>query len=416
MINKYISKYKEFNWTMADQAMVSGVNFLTGLLLARFLGLEAFGRFTLLWMVIQFLNSLQFSLISAPMMSIGPKQKDADKSAYYNAVLAHQFLFSIATFVIIYIGSYIVDIFKPEWGLYQVALPFALASFFFQNQDFIRRYFFCQNKIKTAFLNDFISYMGQILIIICLFLNFEVLVPHVLWIIAFTSGIAVIWGLKKVDFHIVNFNQIAIVAKRNIILSKWMTASAIMEWTSGNFFILSAGAILGPYSVGVLKAAQNIVGVTHILFQGLENIMPIKASLNLVNSGADGLKKYIKSTLIIGGSAISLICLFVWYFADELMPLVYGDTYSEYGNVLRWYTVIYLLIFICLPVRVGLRALEKTRSIFIAYVLMTIFSFTCSTVMIENWALNGALSGILITQIIMLCTIIITFRKQLSVI
>src|SRR3989339_1774999 len=72
----FISRYRHMNWALADQAMVSGVNFLTGILLARYLGLEEYGRFTLAWMAVLLCNSFQQAGIIAPMMSIGPKQKN----------------------------------------------------------------------------------------------------------------------------------------------------------------------------------------------------------------------------------------------------------------------------------------------------------------------------------------------------
>ena len=46
---RILSRYSHVNWALADQTMVSGVNFLTGILLARYLGVEEFGRFTLAW-------------------------------------------------------------------------------------------------------------------------------------------------------------------------------------------------------------------------------------------------------------------------------------------------------------------------------------------------------------------------------
>ena len=35
---RFLSRYSHINWALADQTMVSGINFLTGILLARFLG------------------------------------------------------------------------------------------------------------------------------------------------------------------------------------------------------------------------------------------------------------------------------------------------------------------------------------------------------------------------------------------
>ena len=81
LIAGVLKRHSHVNWALADQAMVSGVYFLTGILLARYLGLEEFGRFTLAWMAVLFANSIQHAMIIAPMMSIGPKQSAAERPA-----------------------------------------------------------------------------------------------------------------------------------------------------------------------------------------------------------------------------------------------------------------------------------------------------------------------------------------------
>ena len=94
MIN-LLKKYKNLNLTLIDQAMVSGVNFLVSVALVRILGIELFGIYSLLWLAILFIQSIQFAVIISPMMSIGPKYLDAEKDSYYSAVLTHQIIFSI---------------------------------------------------------------------------------------------------------------------------------------------------------------------------------------------------------------------------------------------------------------------------------------------------------------------------------
>ena len=57
-------------WALVDQALVSGSNFLTNIVLARMVGIEAFGAFTFAWMAVLFMNGFQNALIVAPMMSV----------------------------------------------------------------------------------------------------------------------------------------------------------------------------------------------------------------------------------------------------------------------------------------------------------------------------------------------------------
>ncbi len=74
-LHRYIRLDSRISWAILDQGMVSAVNFLTGILLARHLGVEEFGRFTLVWMLVLFMSSFQLALIVSPMLSIGPKRR-----------------------------------------------------------------------------------------------------------------------------------------------------------------------------------------------------------------------------------------------------------------------------------------------------------------------------------------------------
>ncbi len=400
MLKELIKRYSHINWVLADQAMVSGVNFLTGILIARFLGIEEFGVFTLVWMAVLFVNSIQMAMISSPMMTIGPKQSEEDKGSYYGAVVLQQFIFSILTSLMLWMGVIFSDLINPEWGVSHLALPLALALFFFQNQDFLRRLLFTENRASDAFASDVVSYLGRIAILLALFIGFQLNTDGVLWVIALTSALAVVLGWYQLDALVFRRNQLLPVFKRHWVLSKWMTASAVMQWTSGNYFVLAAGTILGPVAVGALKAAQNIIGITHILFQGLENIVPATASRYFKSDGVNGLKKYLIKVALWGGGVTMAIALAVSIFPGALLGVVYGEQYTDYGNVLRWYALCYMLMFFSLPLRSGLRVLEASRPIFIAYALMTIFSILFAGVLVDRWGVNGVGVGILGTQII----------------
>ena len=57
--------------TVADQILVSASNFLTGIILVRGLGLVAFGKFTIAYVILLLANSIQLSFISSPMITLG---------------------------------------------------------------------------------------------------------------------------------------------------------------------------------------------------------------------------------------------------------------------------------------------------------------------------------------------------------
>ena len=343
------------------------------------------------------------AMITVPMMSIGPKQPKASKGKYYGAVMVQQAYFSILSSITVYIGVKISTIFYPEWGIGHIALPLALVCFFSQNQDFLRRFFFTTNKHGIAVINDSISYLGQLVLLICLFFTIDMDTKSVLLTIAGTSAIAVVFGfftLKNIHF---TFNHLTHVFKQNWHFSKWMTASAVLQWTSGNLFLVAAGSILGTTAVGAIKASQNIMGISHILFQGMENIVPVKTSLHFTKSGIKGLIIYLKKVLIWGGLATAIIALTASIFPEFWLTLFYGSQYQKFGFILQWYAVIYIFIFLGLPLRAALRSFETTRPIFIAYVIMTIFSVCTAKYFTLHFGIQGVMAGILGTQLILQC-------------
>lgn len=388
------------NLALVDQAMVSGVNFFSGLLFARYLGVEEYGRFALAWMAVLFFNSLQQAGIIAPMMSIGPKQEKDKEAVYYGAVFIQQVIWSVACFFLLWYGVRLSGLLKPEWQAQDLALPLAAALLAWQLQDFLRRYFFVRNQAGLAFLNDAVSYLGQIVLLLTLFQLMALDTALVLYIIAATSTLAVGVGLFSLGPLSVSFSTVLEITKNHWRFSKWMLASALMQWTSGNFFIIGAGGILGPASAGALKASQNIMGVSHIIFQGLENIVPARASYHYYTGGWPRLRAYLKQVTLLGGCCTAGIALLAGAFPVFWLRLFYGDEYSMYGYVLQWYAVIYLLIFLGLPLRAGLRALESSKPIFISYLLMTVFTAATTDFLIGRMGIVGATIGILGTQVI----------------
>ena len=87
--------------TLMDQALVSGSNFLTAILITRLAGLEEYGFFALAWMGLLLMSSLQQAFIQAPMMSLGPKKSEAEKANYFPASQFLQIGFAVLIFLLI---------------------------------------------------------------------------------------------------------------------------------------------------------------------------------------------------------------------------------------------------------------------------------------------------------------------------
>ncbi|OPL16295.1 MAG: hypothetical protein AVO38_08060 [delta proteobacterium ML8_D] len=396
MIDNFFNKYSRASVIFADQAMVSGVNFLTGLLFARFLGIEEFGRFTLAWMVVLFVNSLQMALVSSPMMAIGPKQEPKGICFYYTSVMVQQLIFGLLSFVFVFVFVKISDCIFPKWDIENIALPLASVAFCFQNQDFFRRYFFTRDAFLQSLISDVISYLGQLILLVIMFWKTSMETSTVLWVITFTSALSIIFALWMLEEMKWSSKVFFVTIKRHWDFAKWIAASAILHWSSGNLFFIVTGNLLGIGAVGAMKASQNIMGVAHILFQGFENIVPISASKALHLGGKRAMFRYLGKVTLGGGVLLVCFSLIVALKPELWLTMLFGSEYQGYGNVLRWFSLIYLLMFLGFPLRSGLRALEYTRPIFLSYFLATIFTISMSYFLIVRFELLGSMFGLFV--------------------
>jgi len=414
MIN-LLFKHGHINWAILDQMMISGVNFLTGIILARYLGLEEFGIFTLVWMPLLFLNSYQMSMILSPMMSIGPKQNDEDNPVYYGTVLLQQIVFSCLSFLLLYSGIKISVLISPHWNIHDLALPVAVSALVFQLQDFLRRYFFTKQRPLLAFINDAISYLGQLALIVWLANTMELDTEIALWIIAATSALAVVFGIFFIENVKWDIKFTKKVIKHHWDFSKWLIASTFLHWGTANLFMIVAGGVLGVTAVGAMKAAYNLVGIVHILFLGLENIVPIRAAYILHNKGKKELVHYLTKIGLFATTATAILCGVIIIDPEFLIGFIYGKDFVGYGYLLYWCAGIYFVISLGLPLRNGLRTIEVTRPLFFSYFWSGIFTVLSAYPLAYYYELNGVMAGSLLSQIGIVAFVLISFKREMKI-
>ncbi|MCE2509406.1 MAG: polysaccharide biosynthesis C-terminal domain-containing protein [Alphaproteobacteria bacterium] len=409
-----VRRHRHMNWALMDQGMVSGVNFLTTILIARHLGIEEFGRFTLAWLVVLFVTSLQMAVIVSPMMSVGPKQEPAEAPAYYGALFLQQLIFAGLTFLLILLGAYGVAALRPEWDLRALAVPLAATAVLFQLRDFLRRYFFTRERPVMAFISDVIGYLGLLVALALLLPFFTFDSATVLWLIGAASATAILISAPFLGRLAWQLRAFLTISVRHWQFAKWMGASALLQWASTNLFLIVSGGLLGPAAVGALRAAETLIGINRIFFQGLENVVPLHAVRRLTEEGPPALGGYLRRIGVAGGLATAGVGAIAALAPGFWLELFFGETYAEHGALVYWYAVIYLVMFIGLPLRAGLRALENTKPIFQATAVSAVFSLAAAMPLIDALGATGAVAGLLVTNLLLIGVLAVHLRREMG--
>ena len=391
---RFLARYSHINWALADQAMVSGVNFLTGIFLVRYLGLSEFGRYTLAWMAVLFVNSVRHAMIISPMMSIGPQQPDSESPGYFGAVVVQQICFAGLAFILLFFGMRLSGVFFPEWGVEGLALPLACAALALQLQDFLRRYFFTRKRAIRAFANDAVAYLGRLAGLAWLFWWYRSNdIADVLWIITASFAVATAVGapgLRGLDWRAQHWLT---AAKRNWRFAQWLVGSSVVQWGAVNFFMIAAAGLIGTAAVGGFRAAQNIVGVINILTLGLENAVPPQASRHFFAGGYRALSAYLRKITWLGGGLTLGAALVIAAVPEFWLNLVFGGDYVAYAEILRWIALCKPMYFLGIPLRAGLRTIEETKPLFLASLLAMSLSLAAAFPVVGHFGLYGVIFG-----------------------
>lgn len=340
-----LQRYAHMNWALADQALVSGSNFVASILLARFLGLELFGQFVLIYSILLYANTIQVTMIISPMMSLAPQVRNQKaRDEFLRGAFAVQAFFSGTLIIVIMLLGLLMIAVRPSYISYDIIVSFSLAAALFQMQDWLRRFFFVNSAGMKAFVNDLISYLGQVLVLLLLYHFSKLNVPNAFLAIAGTSTAACVFGVLTEKLTPL-WRYAPRVFWQSWAMGRDLLLSGQLQWAGSQGVVLIGAALLGVSVAGGIRAAQNLIGPLQLLFQAMENFIPARAAKHYAEEGLEGLAQYLRKISTWGGTALIVPCLLVTALAGRLLVLTYGQPYTAYSSLVGWSALFMFISF-----------------------------------------------------------------------
>lgn len=396
----------------ADQALVSGTNFLLGIVLTRTLGLEGYGAYALAWMVVLVASSLHQAFMISPLYVLLPQQQE--RAAYAAGVLRLQVIVSLLMAVLLTITLFVADAAGLVALDAQLIASIVVVAVAFIHQDLLRRLLFALDRAGSALLLDLVAYGLQVpLVLLAPQLGLVEVADHLLLIaasLAVPAAFMHLW-LLRVSGHA--------MALRSVVDQHWrhgryLLATAVLQWSSGNLFLAAAGALLGPAAVGVLRMAQNLVGLLHVLFLALENKIPLEAARIRHGDGSAAMLRYVRRAAIQASVPTVAVLVVLVAFRAPLLELAYGVNGAAAATVLVAFAGLYGLIFLGTFLRFAVRTLERNRVILWSYVITTVFSLLAAAPLVHAYGLAGVMAGLFIVHAINLALYYNSIRHELT--
>lgn len=413
-LREMVARHGHVNWALADQAVVSGCNFITGIMLARLLGPEAFGLFVLLNAAMFYVNSFQGALIFTPMISAAPQLPEPQRTRYLQGVFALQLGLSVGL-ALLALGlgeaALATDAFNLSTTLdhgHVWALAAALLAF--QLQDLQRRYYFVLEKSRAAFANDLLSYGGQVTLLGLFGLRGTLDVTTAFLSIAATSFTAFSLGFIYARV------RPALSEARAVLRDGWRTGRDYLvawqfQWLGTQGVLLVGGGMLGTQAAGAVRAAQNIVGPINILFLSMDNVIPVMAARRYAEHGLARLVSFLWRLSLIGSAVLAPVLLALAFFAEPIMRFVYGERYVDSAALVVFQAAYVFLQFNMRQAFFFLRTVTATGVIIRAGVIMAACAITIAWFTVEPYRESGVMFAYLGGTVVGLIYVLLAARK-----
>jgi O-antigen/teichoic acid export membrane protein len=391
-VGALIARHRHINWALADQAVVSGSNFVTGILLARFLGPQSFGVYVLLQTALIYVNSFQGALIFQPMMSAAPQMAERERSRYLQGVFALQLILSLALAGVAWVvgtSAHWIWGGEPTSSLTPtVVLALSCALLAFQLQEWLRRYYFVLEMPRAAFIIDLLNYGGQVVVLGVAYLSGHLDVVTAFWIMAAACFLTFLFGFLR------GMVKPVFSDARAVLRDGWRTgrdylAAWQMQWVGSQGVLVVGAGVVGVHAAGGVRAAETLVGPLNILFQAMENVVPVVAARRYDARGLKGLSEYLTRVTMWGTGLLLPLVAAAALLSAPVMRFVYGEQYVVYASLVVWAAAGVFLQFYLRVVFFFLRTVMATGIIVRSALVMSAASITVAAFAVREYHETG---------------------------
>jgi O-antigen/teichoic acid export membrane protein len=371
--------------SIVDQALISGGNFASGVVLARALPSTDFGLFVVANFGLLLALAMQNGLTLQPLVVHGAALPDRAFRRFLRASLPIQAVFITSSTLLVAAVALLWEPLRP------LALPLSAAAALTQAQEFCRRALYTRGHLRAAMLNNVINYGLQALLLAAVALSGALSLLVALWIVALTSALAVLLGLCQLRrFATPETDNFHTVLHQTLRIGKWMAASQALSIASIEAFPAVVTVLAGLPSTAGLGVIRQLTGPLHLLTRPLENYHLPRAAHALAHQGSDGLDGILRHAMLLTAPPYLLFLALITVAPEATVGAVYGDKYTSYGEILRVFAFAKLVDLPAhiLNLEINARRLQRFR--FVAEVWTAAVVYSVGLLLIAGAGLMGA--------------------------
>ena len=386
---------------LLDQGLISGSNFLIGILLARWLVPEQYGAYALAFSIFLFAAGFHNALLLEPMSVFGPASYGKCLPAYLGKLLGlHSALVLLlaslvgAGVAILHHSTLGRGLAAPLWGVC-IATPTILFFWLCRRAAYV--------KLAPSLAAGGAS--AYCLAVISLLLAAKALgwvsgfAAFLIQAVAATAAGGLLLIFLRPRLASQSGPSGSEVARQHWRYGRWAVGTQFVYWLSGNAYYVIVAAFVRMEDVAALRALQNFTLPFSQFLSALSLLVLPWASARFAEEGGQGFERRIRqiTLLFVGGASAYFAVL--WLFGGRIMAILYAGRYTEFAYLLPLVAAPVLVLAASQGSTIAVQAMQFPRDIFIAYTLAGVATVVAGIPLTHYWGLPGAAVGILVSYL-----------------
>jgi O-antigen/teichoic acid export membrane protein len=373
---------------LVDQAIASGTNFLTTLVIGRTCLPDELGMYVLGFSLAVMSLRIPKALIWTPYVAFTPSMTDEDRRLYSGSTLFHQMFFAAAAATVVFaIGA---SMLRGTGGLGSVFVVLGPAIALMLMREHVRRVCFARLRVGDALMIDAAVGVLQTAGMLALALSGQLTAARAFAVIAVASAPTLaVWFLMNRQSMRFRRQRVVSDLARNWSFARWLLAGAIVVGTIAVMEPWALSLMHGTFAAGIFAAGLSIVSLMNPLMMGFQNFFGPQAAHTFAKEGTPGLRRIvIRSTLIVTAVA-GVILLGIGTWSEHLLTLLYGAKFAGYGGVVTALVLPTMVELVMLPTASALVALNRGDVMLKSHLVQLALSLTVGMWCIHQFGPQG---------------------------
>ena len=377
-------------FSILSQALVSGSNFLTGIIIAKATGVSEFGVFSLIAATVLGLQGIQQALITGPMLFMSRVgEEDNDRISQY-------FMLQVLLSAPLAVGAAIaLGTFLHQWSAGQL-IGIIGAVFFLQMQEFSRAKLYIALWASKVLVLDVTNHGLRLTVLLLLWKSDYLTVSIAFLVLALTSGITSLPVVRSLTPQ--TFRNCADLAKNSFQYGRWLLLESFAYYLSVPLYLYLSSALLSDGDTGGLSAAISLLNMPNVLVLGLMNLAVPMARRKLMNEGYEAWRSQLVST----GAVVIAVSLFLYAVISAsgsfLLVTVYSPEFAKYANIFPIVGACYCFLAVDTVLAAAFRLAHTPQIGAVTKLWSSIITVSVAYPLISLWGLVGAAIGLALTS------------------